>query len=284
MAMTHFPDGAGGYAELAIAGADQLTPVSASTSFVDAAATPLAGGTASAVLTRLALSPGTRLLVLGASGGVGLFLLQLAAAGGIETIAVGRRAMHEQMLGLGATWCIDYSSEDVGRRAVSLAGGPVDAIADLVGGKSLAAALRAMRPAGQIAVIATPELDLDLLIDANITFHGVLIGDDGQRTRALASFLAEGTLRPVISPPAATVRGGTSASHSGGQAPEREDRARRGLARRQDNPHPVTAPCAVARRPPPGHLRTAGPASSTMAARACNRRSGRSWDRDQGCQ
>jgi NADPH2:quinone reductase len=132
MAMTHFPDGAGGYAELAVVGADQLAPVSASTSFAVAAATPLAGGTASDVLSRLALSPGARLLVLGASGGVGLFLLQLAAAG-IETIAVGRRAMHEQMLGLGATWCIDYAREDVGRRAVSLTGGPVDAIADLAG-------------------------------------------------------------------------------------------------------------------------------------------------------
>src|SRR5512135_2169745 len=187
MAMTHFRDGAGGYAELAVVDAGQ------------AAATPLAAGTAWAVLARLALPAGSRLLVLGASGGVGLFLLQLAARQGIETIAVGRRAMHDQMLGLGAAWCIDYTSEDVGQRTLSLAGGPVDAIADLVGGKCLAAVLPALRPAGQIAAIATPELDLDPLLDANITFHGVLIGDDGQRTRALASLLADGTLRPVIS-------------------------------------------------------------------------------------
>jgi len=199
MAMTHFPDGAGGYAELAVVGAGQVAPISASTSFAAAAATPLAGGTAQVVLSRLALGKGTRLLVLGASGGVGLFLLQLAAAAGIETIAVGRRAMHQQMLGLGAAWCIDYTGEDVAQRAVSLGGGPVDAIADLVGGQSLAAAIPALRPGGQIAAIATPELDLDPLLDANITFHGVLIGDDGQRTRALAAHLAEGTLRPAIS-------------------------------------------------------------------------------------
>ena len=176
-----------------------LPPISASTSFAAAAATPLAGGTAQVVLSRLALGKGTRLLVLGASGGVGLFLLQLTAAAGIETIAVGRRAMHQQMLGLGAAWCIDYTGEDVAQRAVSLGGGPVDAIADLVGGQSLAAAIPALRPGGQIAAIATPELDLDPLLDANITFHGVLIGDDGQRTRALAAHLAEATLRPVIS-------------------------------------------------------------------------------------
>jgi NADPH:quinone reductase-like Zn-dependent oxidoreductase len=148
-------------------------------------------------LSRLALRPGSRLLVLGASGGVGLFLLQLAPAAGIETIAVGRRAMHDQMLGLGAAWCIDYASEDVGQRTIRLAGGPVDAIADLVGGKYLVAVLPALPPAGQIAAIATPELDLAPLLDANITFHGVLIGDDAQRTRALASLLADGTVRPV---------------------------------------------------------------------------------------
>lgn len=199
MAMTHFPDGGGGYAELAVADADLVARIDASISFADAAATPLAAGTADVVLSRLALHPGSRLLVLGASGGVGLFLLQLAAARGIEVIAVGRRVMHDQMARLGAACCIDYTSEDVGQRAISLAGGPVDAVADLVGGLSLSSALAALRPGGQIAAIATPDLGLDPLLDANITFHGVLIQDDGQRTRNLASLLAARTLRPVVS-------------------------------------------------------------------------------------
>jgi len=199
MAMTHFPDGAGGYAELAVVDADDVARIDAGTSFADAAATPLAGGTAYEVLARLALRPGSQLLVLAASGGVGLFLLQLAAARGIQAIAVGRHAMHDQMLALGASCCIDYTSEDVGQRAVQLAGRPVDAVADLAGGHSLAGALGALRPAGQIAAIATPELGLDPLLDANITFHGVLIRDDGQRTRKLAWLLAERSLRPVVS-------------------------------------------------------------------------------------
>ena len=97
MAMTHFPAGAGGYAELAVAAAGLLAPVGAGTSFAEAAAVPLAGGTACAVLSRLALRPGSRLLVLGASGGVGQFLLQLAAAAGIWVIGVGRGARHEQL-------------------------------------------------------------------------------------------------------------------------------------------------------------------------------------------
>src|SRR6266702_2887848 len=102
MAMTHFPEGAGGYAELVVIDAALVAPIGAATSFADAAATPLAAGTAHLVLARLALPPGSRLLVLGASGGVGLFLLQLAAAAGITTIGVGREAMHAQMRGLGA--------------------------------------------------------------------------------------------------------------------------------------------------------------------------------------
>jgi len=199
MAMTHFPDGAGGYAEQVVVDADQVARIGPTTSFVAAAATPVAAGTAATVLTRLAPAPGSRLLVLGASGGVGLFLLQLAARAGIVTIAVGRRSMHERMRSLGAAACIDYSGEDVATRATQLAGGRVDAVADLVGGSVLATALPALRPGGAVASIETPQLDLDALLDANITFHGVLLQNDGDRTRALADLLDTGALRPVIS-------------------------------------------------------------------------------------
>jgi NADPH:quinone reductase len=199
MAMTHFPDGAGGYAEQAVVDASLAARIGAAIAFTDAAAVPLAGGTAQIVLSRLGLRSAARLLVLGGSGGVGMFLLQLAAEAGIMAIGVGRQAMHEQMLRLGAASCIDYTREDVAERAVVLAGGPVDAIADLVGGMLASAALRALRPGGQIAAIATPVLDLDAVLDANISFHGVLIQDDGERTRALADLLDTGVLRPAVS-------------------------------------------------------------------------------------
>jgi NADPH2:quinone reductase len=222
MAMTHFPDGAGGYAELAVLDAGQAARIGPQTSFPEAAAAPLAAGTALEVLARLALPRGARLLVLGASGGVGLFLLQLAATGGIEPIAVGRGAMHGLMRSLGAAGCIDYTTEDVTEQAIRLAGGQVDAVADLVGGTLLAHTLGALRPRGQIAAIATPELDLDPVLDFNISFHGVLIGDDGQRTRRLASLLAQGALRPVVShllplPEAAAAHRILDGKHAGGK-------------------------------------------------------------------
>jgi len=69
---------------------------------------------------------------------------------------------------------------------------------DLVGGPSLAASLAAVRSRGQLASIATPDLDLDPILDANLTFHGVLIDDDGDRVRRLADLLASGALRPIV--------------------------------------------------------------------------------------
>ena len=59
MAMTHFCDGAGGYAELAVVDAGLAAPIGPAVSFTAAAATPLAAGTAQDVLARLALPAGS---------------------------------------------------------------------------------------------------------------------------------------------------------------------------------------------------------------------------------
>ena len=132
MAMTSFPRGAGGYAEFVVTAADLVATIRRDVDMVAAAALPLAAGTALDVLDRLALDRGNTLLVLGASGGVGQFLLQLAGEQGLRTIAVGGRSSHERMREDGAEACIDYTTADVEQRTVELAGGRVDAIADLV--------------------------------------------------------------------------------------------------------------------------------------------------------
>lgn len=74
----------------------------------------------------------------------------------------------------------------------------MDAIADVAGGRLVQTACPALRPGGQIAAIATPELDLDQLLDANITFHGMLVQDDGDRTRAGAALPDRRVLRPSL--------------------------------------------------------------------------------------
>src|SRR5258708_28614405 len=71
MAMTHFPEGAGGYAELAVTDADLVAPIAATPSFTHAAPTPPARGTAQLLLGRLPPPPRGRPPVLCRSRGVG---------------------------------------------------------------------------------------------------------------------------------------------------------------------------------------------------------------------
>ena len=198
VAMMGFPAGGGGYAELAVVAADDAVPFDPAVPFAAAATVPVAGGTAWEVLERMRLPAGARLLVLGASGGVGSYLLQLAGLRGIETIAVGRPEHHQRLRRLGALACLDYA-DGQGADTLRRAGQDgVDAIADLVGGPAAGPWLPALRRRGQIAAIEPPELDLDALVDANLTFHGVLLDNDAARTRALADLLADGSLTAHI--------------------------------------------------------------------------------------
>jgi NADPH:quinone reductase len=198
MAMTPFPRGAGGYAERVVLDADLVATIPADVSFIEAAAVPLAAGTAYEVVRRLDLPASSWLLVHGASGGVGTFLVQLAAARDLRVIASASERSHDLLRELGVTACIDYHDADVTQAAKGIAGGPVDAIVDLVGGIALQASLGAVRAFGQLASIATPDLDLDPVLDQNLTLHGVLIGESGERIRALARLMADGTIKPVI--------------------------------------------------------------------------------------
>jgi NADPH:quinone reductase len=198
MAMTPFPRGAGGYAELVVVNAALVATVPDAVPLVDAAAVPLAAGTAHDVLERIDLAPGSWVLVHGASGGVGTFFVQLAKARDLRVIAVASERSHHVLRDLGAEACVDYHHGDVGGAAIRIAGGPVDAIVDLVGGPALQESLSAVRSHGQLASIATPDLDLDPVLDENLTFHGVLISDSPERIRTLADLLAAGTIRPVI--------------------------------------------------------------------------------------
>ena len=197
MAMTPFPQGQGGYAEYTVLDENLVAQLDASADLTAAASIPLAAGTAWEVVERLQPS-GSKMLVLGASGGVGLFLLQLAAARGIRVIGMGRERNHAVMLANGAQGCVDYTSSNPFEEATRLIGGPFDSIADLVGGPMATTGQGHLRDDGAIAAIATSELDIDLLIDANQSFHGVLIRDDGDRLRKLAELFTSGTLRTHV--------------------------------------------------------------------------------------
>lgn len=197
MAMTPFPQGQGGYAEFAVVDESLVAYLDDQVDLVAAASIPLAAGTAWEVV-RHVKDAGPSTLVIGGSGGVGLFFLQLAAQSGLRPVALGRTRNHSVMTEFGAAHCVDYTQTDSVALAAQLVGGRFDSIVDLAGGPTTATAQQFLRDDGVICAIATPELDVDALIDHNQTFQGVLIRDDGERLRRLAARYNAGDLRTHV--------------------------------------------------------------------------------------
>jgi NADPH:quinone reductase-like Zn-dependent oxidoreductase len=107
------PSGSSGCAEYAAVLEKLLAPMPANLSFEEAAATPMAGVTALQGLRDVGgIKPGQKVLVQGASGGVGTFAVQIARAFGAQVTAVCSTRNVEQAKALGAEQVIDYTQED----------------------------------------------------------------------------------------------------------------------------------------------------------------------------
>ncbi|MBE1593340.1 NADP-dependent oxidoreductase [Nonomuraea angiospora] len=129
---------------------------------VRAAALPVAGMTAHAVLTAAAVNPGDSVLVVGATGGVGSFVVQLAAHAGAQVLATAGPSEADYVRGLGAQEIIDYTSGDTAKQALALRPGGVDVVIDLVNaGPGLAATAAAAKPGGRLVspLGGQPEFD-----------------------------------------------------------------------------------------------------------------------------
>jgi NADPH:quinone reductase-like Zn-dependent oxidoreductase len=123
-----------------------IGPKPASVSFEQAAAIPLAGNTALMGLRDLAdTRPGRRVLINGASGGVGTFAVQLARSFGAHVTGVCSTRNIELVRSLGADHVIDYTRDDFTRD-----GHRYDVVFDLVGNRSLADLRRALTSTGTL--------------------------------------------------------------------------------------------------------------------------------------
>jgi NADPH:quinone reductase-like Zn-dependent oxidoreductase len=140
--------GYGGFAEYVSAPVDVLSLKPPSLSFEEAAAVPMAAATALQGLRRHGeLQPGQRVLINGASGGVGTFAVQLAKAYGAEVTAVTSTRNLELVRSLGADHVLDYTTTD------ALGGGQrYDLILDTVGNRSVPDLRRALAQGGKAAV------------------------------------------------------------------------------------------------------------------------------------
>lgn len=189
----------GTYAEYHVVDAALIAHKPLTLTHVEAAALPLAAGTAyETIIRRLAITQGEWVLLYGAAGGVGSLALQMAVAQGAHVIAVARAHHHALLTDLGAVACLDYTNQDVPAEAQAIAGRKLDAIVDLVGGETLSQSLTTIRPYGRAASIASLAGNLDLLLDLNITLHGVLVHPEQTRLVAIATLISTGALRPIV--------------------------------------------------------------------------------------
>jgi NADPH:quinone reductase-like Zn-dependent oxidoreductase len=143
-----FGIGKGAFAEYARAPENKLAPKPANLTFEQAAAVGISGSTAlQAVRDHARVQPGQKVLIIGASGGVGTFAVQLAKAYGAEVTAVASTTKTDLVRSLGADHVIDYTRDDFadGRQHY-------DVIIDIGGNSTLSRLRRALTPKGTLVI------------------------------------------------------------------------------------------------------------------------------------
>lgn len=186
----------GAFAEYCRVPADRLYDVTASPlSDVEIGAMPCAFGTAMALLDRASVGKGDRVLVTGASGGVGLAAVQLAALRGADVLAQAGAAKANAVRDAGAAHVLGRG-ETPGNQSITAA-------VDLVGGPAWGQLIDALRPGGRYAVagaIAGPvvEADLRTIYLNDLTIFGVTYQPPGSFA-GLVDLINAGKVKPLVS-------------------------------------------------------------------------------------
>jgi NADPH:quinone reductase-like Zn-dependent oxidoreductase len=138
----------GSFAELAVASEDKLVRKPERVSFEQAAAVPVSGVTAVQALDKAKLKPNQSVLVIGAAGGVGTLVVQIAKARGAKVTGVASTSKLDLVRSIGADDVIDYTREDFtdGSRQW-------DVIVDTAGRRPLRELRRALTPKGALVVV-----------------------------------------------------------------------------------------------------------------------------------
>ncbi len=203
--------GAGGLAEFTCIAADRCVEVPENMGNEEVAAFLVAYGTSHLALARAGLKAGETLLVLGASGGVGLTAVELGKLTGAKVIAVARSSDKLAVCkAAGADHLINSETDDI-REVVKALGG-ADVVYDPVGGAQFKAALRACNPLARIIPLGfasgdIPQIPANILLVKNITVIGYYWGGYTvfapeiltNSFKELFKIYASGALKPHIS-------------------------------------------------------------------------------------
>jgi alcohol dehydrogenase len=202
----------GGMAEYCRVAADQLIRMPDGVSFEDAASLPVAYGTAHRmIVTHDTIRAGDKVIVLGASGGVGTGCVLLAKRLGAHVIAcAGSEEKCRRMLEIGADEAIDYTKADFSRWAVERFGKPqrrsheggVDVVINFTGGDTWVPSLRCLKRGGKLLVCGAtaghdPKEDLRYVW----SFELKIIGSNSfydDNLSALMDMVQKGEIRPLI--------------------------------------------------------------------------------------
>ena len=139
----------GSFAEYVAAKPGRLALKPASLSFEQAAAVPISGMTAlQALRDRAKVTAGEKVLIIGASGGVGTFAVQIAKAFGAEVTGVAGPTKVDHVSEIGADHVVDYSREDF-----AAGGQRYDVILDIGGSSRLSHLRRALAPRGRLVIV-----------------------------------------------------------------------------------------------------------------------------------
>ena len=204
----------GGLAELCRVRAHQLVRIPDDVSFVDAAALPVAYGTAHRMLVSKGnVRAGDTVMVLGASGGVGVCCVQLAKQVGADVVAcAGTVAKLQRLRALGADHLINYTEHDFVQEIYRLYGKPsrrgtnigngLDVVVNFTGGDTWVKSMRCLRVGGRLLTCgATAGYDLKEDIRFIWTFELEIRGSNGsQRSEleALLQMVRQGRLKTLV--------------------------------------------------------------------------------------
>jgi len=202
----------GGMAEYCLVAADQLIAMPDGVSFEDAASLPVAYGTAHRMLiTHDTVKAGERVLILGASGGVGTGCIILAKHLGAEVIACTSSPEKVQKLKqLGADQVINVKDTDFSKWAVETYGKPqrrsydggVDVVINFTGGDTWHPSLRCLKRGGKLLVCgATAGYDPKEDLRYVWSFELKIIGSNSfydDNLAALMALIQQGKMKPVI--------------------------------------------------------------------------------------
>ncbi|AEM84140.1 alcohol dehydrogenase family protein [Streptomyces violaceusniger] len=188
----------GGFAQFTVAPSQETHAVRSDWSDEELAAVPCAYSTAENMLHRAAVGP-ERVLVTGASGGVGLAAVQLAKRRGATVIAVSSAAKAAGVLAQGADRTVDRGADLIS----ALGAGSVDVVIDLVGGPQFPRLLDLLPPGGRYASAGaiggpTAEIDLRTLYLRDLSLFGCTFQED-EVFENLIGYIERGEVRPVVS-------------------------------------------------------------------------------------